>query len=108
MSSRGFGDLESVVMDRVWGRTDSVTVREIYDEMSGEREIAYTTVLSTMDNLRRKGWLDRAREGKAFHYWPTVTREEYCARLMREALGVGGRFEVVLTHFINGMSAEES
>ncbi|WP_197521887.1 BlaI/MecI/CopY family transcriptional regulator, partial [Nocardia sp. 852002-20019_SCH5090214] len=54
-----FGELETVIMDRVWGRTDSVTVREIYDEMSGEREIAYTTVLSTMDNLHRKGWLER-------------------------------------------------
>ncbi|MFI7190061.1 BlaI/MecI/CopY family transcriptional regulator [Nocardia nova] len=108
MSSRGFGDLESVVMDRVWDRGDPVTVREIFDEMSAEREMAYTTVLSTMDNLRRKGWLDRVREGKAFRYWPTVTREEYGARLMREALGGGGRFEVVLAHFIDGMSAEES
>lgn len=65
-------------------------------------------MLSTMDNLHRKGWLDRVREGKAFHYWPTVTREEYGARLMREALGVGGRFEVVIAHFVDGMGAEES
>jgi predicted transcriptional regulator len=96
-------------MDRLWSRDgDPTTVRELFDELVGEREIAYTTVMSTMDNLHRKGWLERRREGKAFRYWPTLTREEHGARLMREALHNGGRAEVVLAHFVEQIGAEES
>ncbi|WP_282783852.1 MULTISPECIES: BlaI/MecI/CopY family transcriptional regulator [unclassified Nocardia] len=108
MAGRGFGDLEAVVMDRVWERTERTSVREVYDELTAVRDIAYTTVMSTMDNLHRKGWLDRERVGKAYHYWPTLSREQYSARLMRDALGAGGRSELVLAHFVEQMSPEES
>ena len=50
---RGFGELEAVVMDRVWEHGGPVTVRELFDELRRERAIAYTTVMSTMDNLHR-------------------------------------------------------
>jgi predicted transcriptional regulator len=105
---RGFGDLEAVIMDRVWERGEPVTVRELFDELSAERTIAYTTVMSTMDNLHRKGWLDRVREGKAYRYTATASREEYSARLMQEALADGGDAEVVLSHFIAQIGSGES
>ncbi|MFE1591208.1 BlaI/MecI/CopY family transcriptional regulator [Nocardia sp. NPDC058705] len=105
---RGFGDLEAVLMDRLWERdVDATTVRELFDELVTERDIAYTTVMSTMDNLHRKGWLARKREGRAYRYWPTVTREEYSARLMHEALGVGGRSDLVLHYFVDRISDDE-
>ena len=97
---RGFGELESVIMHMVWDHASPVTVRELFDELSQERVIAYTTVMSTMDNLHRKGWLDRVREGKAYRYTATASREEYSARLMREALAGGGDTEAVLSHFV--------
>jgi predicted transcriptional regulator len=105
---RGFGDLEAVIMDRVWERGEPVTVRELFDELSAERTIAYTTVMSTMDNLHRKGWLDRVREGKAYRYTATASREEYSARLMQEALADGGDAEVVLSHFVAQIGSGES
>ena len=105
---RGFGDLEAVIMDRVWERGEPVTVRELFDELAAERTIAYTTVMSTMDNLHRKGWLDRVREGKAYRYTATASREEYGARLMREALADGGDAEVVLSHFVTQIDSGES
>jgi predicted transcriptional regulator len=105
---RGFGDLEAVIMDRVWERGEPVTVRELFDELSAERTIAYTTVMSTMDNLHRKGWLDRIRDGKAYRYTATASREEYSARLMREALADGGDAEVVLSHFVAQIGSGES
>lgn len=108
MRVRGFGELEAVVMDRVWGREGMIPVREVFEDLRRGREIAYTTVMSTMDNLHRKGWLARERRGKAFLYWPTLTREEYSARLMREALTGGGDPDLVLTHFLEQMSDEES
>lgn len=94
MRVRGFGELEAVVMDRVWNHDpEMVTVRDIFEELSGERRIAYTTVMSTMDNLYNKGWLERERDGRAYRYWATLTREEHTARLMRDALDGGGRSE---------------
>jgi predicted transcriptional regulator len=105
---RGFGDLETVIMHLVWDHGSPVTVRELFDELRQERAIAYTTVMSTMDNLHRKGWLARAKEGKAYRYTATDSREEYSARLMREALADGGDTEVVLSHFVAQMVGEES
>jgi predicted transcriptional regulator len=105
---RGFGDLEAVIMHLVWDRGDAVTVRELFDELRQERAIAYTTVMSTMDNLHRKGWLERVKDGKAYRYTATASREEYSARLMREALAGGGDAEAVLSHFVEAMDGEES
>jgi predicted transcriptional regulator len=85
-----------------------VTVRELFDELRQERPIAYTTVMSTMDNLHRKAWLSRAKEGKAYRYTATASRDEYSARLMREALHGGGDTEAVLSHFVAQMGGEES
>ena len=105
---RGFGELEAVVMDRIWNQDGTTTVREIFDELAAEREIAYTTVMSTMDNLHTKGWLARERDGKAYRYWPALTREQHSAQLMREALDGGGRSDLVLSHFLEQISPEES
>jgi predicted transcriptional regulator len=104
----GFGDLEAVIMHRVWDHGDPVTVRELFEELQRERVIAYTTVMTTMDNLHRKGWLARVKEGKAYRYTATASREEYSARLMREALDGGGDTQAVLSHFVAQMDGEES
>lgn len=105
---RGFGDLEAVIMQLVWDHGQEVTVRDLFDEMREERAIAYTTVMSTMDNLHRKGWLERVKDGKAYRYTPTASREEYSARLMSEALADGGNTEAVLSHFVAQMDGAES
>ena len=105
---RGFGELEAVMMDRVWEHGGPVTVRELFDELRRERAIAYTTVMSTMDNLHRKGWLARERDGKAYRYTPVATREEYSARLMREAMAAAGDTEAVLSHFVASMDGGQA
>ncbi len=110
MRVRGFGELEAVVMDRIWDRdpTTSTTVRDVFDQLVTERNIAYTTVMSTMDNLHTKGWLTRERDGKAYQYWATLSREEHSAQLMREALEGGGQPDLVLNHFVEQISPEKS
>lgn len=110
MSRRGFGELEATVMDEVWERDPvaGMTVRDIFDALSEAREIAYTTVMSTMDNLHTKGWLSRQREGRAYRYRPILTREQHTARLMREALTGGGHTDMVLNYFVQQMDADES
>ncbi|MCH9732562.1 MAG: BlaI/MecI/CopY family transcriptional regulator, partial [Actinomycetia bacterium] len=84
------------------------TVRDVFDQLVTERNIAYTTVMSTMDNLHTKGWLTRERDGKAYQYWATLSREEHSAQLMREALEGGGQPDLVLNHFVEQISPEKS
>ncbi|MGW4099678.1 MULTISPECIES: BlaI/MecI/CopY family transcriptional regulator [unclassified Mycobacterium] len=109
MRVRGFGELEADIMDRIWNRGDAaVTVREVFDELAEERRIAYTTVMSTMDNLHTKGWLERDRDGRAYRYWPTLNREQHSAQLMRAALDGGGRSDLVLGYFIEQIDPEDS
>jgi predicted transcriptional regulator len=105
---RGFGELEAVVMHRVWDHEGPVTVRDLFGELRQARPIAYTTVMSTMDNLHRKGWLTRERDGKAYRYIAVASREEYSARLMREALEEAGDAEVVLGHFVAAMDGGQA
>jgi len=105
---RGFGELEAVIMHRVWDHDGPVTVRDLFDELREERPIAYTTVMSTMDNLHHKGWLDRERDGKAYRYTAVASREEYSARLMSETLVEAADTEAVLSHFVAQMDGEQS
>jgi predicted transcriptional regulator len=110
LRTRAFGELEAVIMDRIWNRGAdcATTVRDVFDELSDERAIAYTTVMSTMDNLHGKGWLTRQRDGKAYLYWAVMSREQHGARLMQEALQAGGTSELILSHFLERIGTEEA
>ena len=67
---RQFGELEAVIMDRLWQSGRSVLVREVLDDLRKDRPLAYTTVMTVMENLHRKGWLRRYRDGRAWRYEP--------------------------------------
>ncbi len=74
------GPLEADVLIAVYDMGKPVRVREVYERMKGERKIAYTTVMSTMNTLYEKGILDRrvteGRGGLLYVYWPKMTRTE--------------------------------
>ncbi len=95
------GSLESQVMDRVWSR-GRVTVRDVVAELSGKRQLAYTTVMTIMTRLHAKGLLRREREGKTYVYTPALTREEFRTRLSRDIVrGLVAEFgDVALAQFV--------
>jgi predicted transcriptional regulator len=105
---RGFGELEAVIMDRLWTWGGTATVRDVVDSLQPDRNSAYTTIMTVMDNLYHKGSLTRERDGRAWRYQPTLTREEYSAHLMREALDTSPATDMVFTHFVEHMTDEES
>src|SRR3989442_15908950 len=94
-------------MDRLWARGEPTTVREIFDGLERERSIAYTTVMTMMDNLHKKGWLTRKMDGRAYRYTPVASREAYSAELMRAALDESADPKATLVQFLGQMSAEE-
>ena len=67
------GKLERQVMDEAW-RRGVVSVREVY--MAFDERMAYTTLMTTLDRLYKKGLLERRKEGRAFLYSPRVSREQ--------------------------------
>ena len=105
---RVLGELEVQVMARIWARHGPVTVRDIVGDLQRERLIAYTTVMTVMDNLRRKGWLRRHEDGRAYTYEPTISGEEYGAAVMRQALEASNDRAGTLMHFIGELSGEEA
>ena len=105
---RGFGDLEAVIMDRLWSWDHAATVREMLDDLTAERRLAYTTVMTVMDNLYRKGWLKRELDGKAYRYQPVSSRQEYSAELMRQVLAGSGDEVATLLRFVDRMTDQEA
>jgi predicted transcriptional regulator len=105
---RSFGDLEAAIMDVMWRRGSPATVREVLTAINTDRDLAYTTIMTVMENLYRKSYLRREPDGRAFRYEPTQLREEYAANLMREAMQTGDDPSLTFVHFVAQMSTEES
>jgi predicted transcriptional regulator len=106
--SRPFGDLEASVMDVLWNAGRPLLVRDVVDSIRPERALAYTTIMTVLDNLHRKGWLDRARDGRAWRYEPRLDRQAYTAMLMREALVVSDDRTGVLARFVEEIDPEDA
>ncbi|MEN3268965.1 BlaI/MecI/CopY family transcriptional regulator [Pseudonocardia sp.] len=106
--SRPFGDLEATVMDRLWSAKRPLLVRDVVDLLSPQRALAYTTVMTVLDNLHRKGWVRRSRDGRAWRYEPVLSRQSYTALLMREALAISDDRAGVLARFVEEIDPEDA
>jgi predicted transcriptional regulator len=93
------GTLEAEVMDHVWA-AGPLTARELCQRMKGRKERAYTTVMTTMDRLHRKGLLRREKDGLAWRYFPALTREGF-KRAAADQLAVG----ILTAHGERGLAA---
>ncbi len=105
---RSFGELEAAIMDQVWLAGRPILVRDIWAGLRPEREPAYNTVLTVVEILFRKGWLAREKEGRAYRYWATVTREDYTAGLMGEALEASPDRVAALRSFVARIDQAEA
>ncbi|AJE83254.1 transcriptional repressor [Streptomyces albus] len=104
---RPLGELEDSVMTRVWKWNRPVTVREVLEDLQQERSIAYTTVMTVLDNLHQKGWVRREAEGRAYRYEAVSTRAAYSAALMNEAWSRSDNPAAALVAFFGMMSQQQ-
>jgi predicted transcriptional regulator len=104
---REFGDLERAIMDVMWAAERPFAVRDVRERMDYSRNVAYTTVMTVMDILHRKGVLRREKHGRAWRYWPVEAREEHDARLMAEVLRSGGNRVITMRRFLERVSDDE-
>ncbi|MDP9822651.1 BlaI/MecI/CopY family transcriptional regulator [Nocardioides massiliensis] len=126
-SARGarVGDLEKAVLDVLWDsprRSSSSrspddesrpwrTVRDVFAVIEAERPIAYTTVMTVLARMAKKGLVEQHRQGKAYLYRAAGSRGEMAADLMRQALGsvaddAGGARDALVA-FVGEASEEE-
>jgi predicted transcriptional regulator len=103
---RGFGELEAAIMDRVWSAGRPVLVREVHDALPPGR--AYNTVLTVVEILFRKGWLAREKDGRAYRYRATVSRADYAAGLMGQALEASTDRAATLRRFAERIDPAEA
>lgn len=73
------GELEQAVMEILWSHTAPLSVRDVHELLSRDRSLAYTTVLTVLDRLAKKGNVLRSLEGRAWLYRPARSRVDEIA-----------------------------
>jgi len=100
-----FGPLEWRMLEVLWERDGSCSVRDLQPAFP---EMAYTTLMTTLDRLHRKGVLDRIKVGRAFYYRPCLTRAQFESARAAEALrvvleGDGAAVGSLLSFFVDAV-----
>lgn len=102
------GELERQVMERLWDATAPQSVRDVHHALAEDRDLAYTTVMTVLDRLAKKGVVRRERDGRAYRYSPVQSREEMVAELMHSALESGQDRTAALVAFVGRVSDSEA
>ncbi|MGC2332543.1 MAG: BlaI/MecI/CopY family transcriptional regulator [Candidatus Acidiferrales bacterium] len=101
--------LELDCMNTLWPIGEG-TVREIRDQLAPRRARAYTTIMTIMDRLARKGVVERRKIGRAYIYRPRLSAEEARAQALGQVIEgfFGGSKEALLAHLVNGAGARRA
>ena len=103
---QALGALEAQVMEAVWNASDRVSVEEVRGLLEEQgKESAYTTIMTTMSRLHEKGLLDREQQGRAYLYWPALSRGELDQNVTRRVIdGLLTSFaEPAISYFVEAM-----
>jgi predicted transcriptional regulator len=107
--STQLGPLEQELLSALWMR-GSATVREMLD--AGGINLAYTTVMTTLDRLYKKQLLNRSADGRAFRYSPRYTQEELekaaVGETVRQLLGSGEAAALPLSYLVEAVSEHDA
>ena len=103
-----FGELEAAIMDVVWAAGAPVRVREVSEQLNRDRPLAFNTVQTVMENLYRKGWLGRHKDGRAYWYESARSRDDYAAGLLAEALSAAGDPAAVMVRLVGDLEPGEA
>lgn len=101
------GPLEAEIMDHAWSVSGPVTVRDVVDSVGARHGLAYTTVMTVMERLSKKGFLVRRKLGRAYVYQSRLSRDDYSARLVRSVLAAAGDRRSVLLGFVKSVRPDD-
>lgn len=96
-------------MEQLWSTAAPQSVREVHLVLTQSRDLAYTTVMTVLDRLAKKGLVSRERDGRAYLYAAAQSREDLVADVMHTAL-VGDQADrsAALVAFLDRISPEEA
>ncbi len=109
VASLALGPLERQALEEIWRRGE-ISVRDLF--VGFDERVAYTTLMTTLDRLFKKGLLNRRKEGRAFVYSPLVSREELEQGIAEDVIdGLLGRgahgVEPVLACIVDAISQND-
>lgn len=102
----GLGPLEAAVLEVLWDATAPMSVRQVVDAL-GDRDPAYTTIATVLENLRRKQRVERDRVGRLWYYRAVSNRAAHAAEVMHGALSASDDAHDTLLRFVDEMAPEE-
>lgn len=91
----------------LWGHGGWLTPGEVHERLDAGRPLGYTTVMTVLVRLWRKGRVDRQRSGRSFSYRPRSSREESVAERMEAILSAAADRPVALGHFVERLDEAE-
>ncbi|MGA4670664.1 BlaI/MecI/CopY family transcriptional regulator [Propionibacteriaceae bacterium Y1923] len=98
------GELEAAIMQVLWSSNEPMSVRAVYEQLAEQRKLAYTTVMTVLDRLAKKGRVTRTQEGRAWIYSPSATHSTMVVEAMSELLDeAGDEANLVLAQFVEGL-----
>jgi predicted transcriptional regulator len=107
--SSGLGPLETRLLELLWAQQRAITVRQLRNAFPGR---AYTTIMTTLERLYRKGLLRRHQDGRAFAYQPRCTRDELLSELMSghvtDLLGASQESTVILSTLVRAVGRTDA
>lgn len=103
---RPMGSLEASVLEKLWRAGEALTPAQVNAELEGD--LAYTTVMTILTRLWKKGLVTRARSGRAYAYAPAVPQAEYLAERMRGELRRTRDRPAVLSQFVHRLTKKDT
>jgi len=100
------GSLESSVLEELWRSSEAMTPAQVQTAIDGD--LAYTTVMTILSRLWKKGQVTRSRVGRAFAYTPTLPQAEFLAERMGGELERTRDHSAVLTQFVDKLSKTDT
>lgn len=107
MPSRG--ELEQRILEVLWSTDAALSVADVHAVLNEERQLAYTTVMTVLDRLAKKGLVTRELVARAWRYRPGASHAELLAEDLAatlEGVDLSTRREA-LTRFSAGLSSDE-
>ncbi len=101
------GSLEQAVLETLWDHGGWLTPGEVHDRLDVAHPLGYTTVMTVLVRLWRKGRVERQKTGRAFAYRPRASREQSVAERMEAILAAAADRPVALGHFIERLDDAE-
>ena len=105
---QALGELEAKIMQVLWDINDYTTIKNVHQELLKEKQLAYTTIQTTIDRLFHKGLLKRLPKGRSFIYASRTNKDEFETHFSNKVIdAIAGKLNnTSLAYFVEVLDTE--